>query len=302
MFNHLSPSRGRLAPDLLRTVVAVVAVVASTLLATAPASAVPTPATPAEYAHKAATETGYTELELQAILAQAQMQPRIIELMEKPAEKALTWHQYHSRIVTSDRVAQGKQFMATYAPALAKAEATYGVPKEIIAGIIGMETRFGANKGNYRVLDSLATLSFNYPRRAAFFQKELTAFLSLSQQGQVDPLTLKGSYAGAIGWPQFMPTNINKLGTDFDGDGRIDLYNSPVDAIGSVAKYFAQSGWKSGGIVARPVATARESNLTLEGPNGPTYFYVQHNFKVILRYNRSNLYAMAVLSLSEYLR
>lgn len=261
-----------------------------------------TPRSPAEYARKAASATGYTESELLQILNQAKPQLRIVELMDKPAEKALTWHQYHTRIVTTDRVAQGKQFMYTHAQALAQAEAMYGVPKEIIAAIIGLETRFGANKGNYRVLDSLSTLSFSYPRRAAFFQKELTAFLVLAKQGQVDPLALKGSYAGAIGWPQFMPSNISKLGTDFDQDGRIDLYNSPVDAIGSVAKYFSASGWRTGQSVARPAATAKGSDLTLEGAIGPTYFHLDHNFKVILRYNRSNLYAMAVLSLSEYLR
>lgn len=299
MFCRTSP---RPSPTLVRIAPLLLAVVCASLWPATVQASEPTPRSPAEYAKKAASTTGYTESELLQILNQAKPQLRIVELMDKPAEKALTWHQYHTRIVTTDRVSQGKQFMATYAVPLARAEATYGVPKEIIAAIIGLETRFGANKGNYRVLDSLSTLSFNYPRRAAFFQKELTAFLVLAKQGQVDPLALKGSYAGAIGWPQFMPSNISKLGADFDQDGRIDLYNSPVDAIGSVAKYFAASGWRTGQQVARPAASAKGSDLTLEGAQGPTYFHVEHNFKVILRYNRSNLYAMAVLSLSEYLR
>jgi membrane-bound lytic murein transglycosylase B len=257
-------------------------------------------ATP-EYVTKAAAATGWSEDEVTALLRQAEVQPRILELMDKPAEKAMPWYVYFSRVVSQERIAGGKVFMTTYADTLARAEATYGVPKEIITAIIGVESRYGANRGNFRVLDSLATLSFNYPRRATYFQTELTAFLKLARAGQVDPLTVKGSYAGAIGWGQFMPSNISKLATDFDGDGVIDLYDNPVDAIGSVAKYFSMNGWKTGHSVAAGT-TAEASNLKLDGAEGPEYFKVEHNFNVIKRYNHNNLYAMSVFVLSEQLK
>lgn len=266
------------------------------------ASHAQTPDTPADYVAKAAQATGWTPEEVYSILRQAELQPRILELMDRPAEKAMAWHEYQTRIVSPERIAAGKEFLKTYAAPLARAEKTYGVPKEIIAGIIGLESRYGAIRGQYRVLDSLTTLSFHFPRRAAFFQKELTAFLVLAKAGSVDPLALKGSYAGAIGWPQFMPSNVRKLGVDFDGDGVINLYDSPVDAIGSVAKYFNENGWKAGGQVAHRVKSAKQSNLELEGETGPVLFKTAHNFKVIKRYNRSNLYAMAVYDLSQKLK
>jgi len=260
------------------------------------------PSAALEYISKAARTSGWTEAELMEILGQAQFQPRILELMEKPAERAMPWYVYEARIVDKERIAAGKEFMATHAKALARAQATSGVPKEIIAGIIGLETRYGTNRGSYRVLDSLATLSFHYPRRAAFFQKELTAFLTLARAGDVDLMSLKGSYAGAYGWPQFMPSNVAKLATDFDGDGKIDLYNSPTDAIGSVANYLKENGWKPGKTVVSKRKGSAGSNLELEGEDGPLYFKTEHNFKVIRRYNQSNLYAMAVYKLSQKLK
>lgn len=261
-----------------------------------------TPDAPEAYLARAAQATGWTQEGVYSLLRQAELQPRILELMDKPAEKSLAWYEYQQRIISAERVAAGKAFMQTYAEPLDRAEKMYGVSKYVIAGIIGLESRYGAIRGNYRVLDTLTTLSFHFPRRAAFFQKELTAFLMLAKSGSVDPLTLKGSYAGAIGWPQFMPSNVSKLATDFDGDGSIDLYNSPVDAIGSVAKYFHDNGWKTGGAVVREVASEKASNMTLEGEHGPLFFKTEHNFKVIKRYNRSNLYAMAVYELSRKLK
>lgn len=261
-----------------------------------------TPDTPEEYVARAARATGWTHDEVYSLLRQAEFQPRVLELMNKPAEKSLAWFEYRERIISAERIAAGKAFMETYAGPLARAEKTYGVPKHVIAGIIGLESRYGAIRGHFRVLDTLTTLSFHFPRRAAFFQKELTEFLVLAKSGSVDPLALKGSYAGAIGWPQFMPSNVSKLATDFDGDGIIDLYNSPVDAIGSVAKYFHDNGWKTGGPVVRKAPSEKASNMTLEGEDGPMYFKTEHNFKVIKRYNRSNLYAMAVHELSQKLK
>jgi membrane-bound lytic murein transglycosylase B len=259
------------------------------------------PDTPEQYVARVAQATGWTQEEVYSILRQAELQPRILELMDKPAEKALAWHEYRARILTPERIAAGREFLNTFAEPLARAEKDYGVPKEIIAGIIGLESRYGAIRGNYRVLDTLTTLSFHFPRRAAFFQKELTAFLVLAKSGSVD-LAVKGSYAGAIGWPQFMPTNVSKLATDFDGNGVVDLYNSPVDAIGSVAKYFHDNGWQTGGPVVRAVRSERASDMALDGENGPLFFKTEHNFKVIKRYNRSNLYAMAVYELSRALK
>lgn len=261
-----------------------------------------TPAFTQEYVSAAAASSGYTEQEITALLRQAEVQPRILELMNKPAEKTMTWGTYYSKVITPERVAAGRAFMANYAAELERAEATYGVPKEIISAIIGVETKYGTIKGNYRVLDSLATLGFGYPRRAAFFQKELTAFLALAKHGDVDPLVTKGSYAGALGWPQFMPSNVSKLATDFDGDGKIDLVNSPADAIGSVAKYFKENGWKTGEPVSRALNGEEGSNLKMDGLDGPVYFKTEANFKAIKRYNQSNLYAMAVYLLSEQLR
>lgn len=254
------------------------------------------------YVASAAASTGWSQAEVAAIIGQAQMQPRILEIMNKPAEKSMTWQEYRTRIVSADRIAAGRDFMIQYADPLARAEATYGVPKNVIAAILGIETRYGEKRGNYRVLDSLVTLSFGYPRRAAFFQKELTAFLKLARAGHVDPYTIKGSYAGAIGWPQFMPTSILALATDFDGDGKIDLYNSPVDAIGSVANYFSKNGWRQEGPVLTRLAGAAGSNLTMAPGDDAEFYHTDHNYKVIKRYNHSDMYAIAVFELSQALR
>lgn len=246
--------------------------------------------------------TGWSKDELHSILSQVEYKPRIIELMDKPGE-AMPWYQYKSRVVTPARVSGGLAFMTTYSEALSRAEQTYGVPKEIITAIIGVETSYGANKGGFRVLDALATLGFNYPRRAAFFQKELVDFLALAKHSNVDPLTITGSYAGAIGWPQFMPSSARKLAVDFDGDGKIDLVQSPVDAIGSIAAYFKANGWVSGLSPVEQLTSEAGSNLAMPlATDEKEYFKVSHNFEVIKRYNRSNLYAMSVSLLSEHLR
>lgn len=255
-----------------------------------------------EFVERAAPLTGWSPEEITKLLEQAEYKPRIIELMDKPGE-AMPWFQYKDRIVTKARVDDGLVFINTYKDALTRAEQTYGVPKEIIAAIIGVETRYGTNKGGFRVLDALTTLSFKYPRRASFFQQELVDFINLSKSAHFDPLTITGSYAGAIGWPQFMPSSARKLAVDFDGDGKIDLVESPVDAIGSIGSYFRANGWRTGELAARVLPSADGSNLTLQGANGENeYFDTAYNFEVIKRYNRSNLYAMAVSMLSEQLK
>lgn len=262
--------------------------------------ATPPAATIEEFIHLAAPRTGWTEAELKTILDQAKPQPRIIELMDKPGE-ALLWTVYRERLVTHARVAQGRVFMATYADALKRAERQYGVPPEVIAAIIGVETKYGTIRGSYRVLDALTTLGFNYPRRSAFFQQELIAFLALSKKNNLDPVTTTGSYAGAMGWPQFMPSSAIKLAVDFDGDGVADL-NNPVDAIGSIANYFQVNGWRTGDI-AYTLPNKTGGNLTMPGVAGAVeYYHILENFNVIKRYNHSNLYALAVTLLSVNLR
>jgi membrane-bound lytic murein transglycosylase B len=254
-----------------------------------------------DFIRTAAPQTGWTASELEAIFAQAKMQPRIIELMDKPGE-AMPWYVYRERLVTPDRIAKGIAFMETYSEPLRRAQKQYGVPPEIITAIIGVESKYGAIRGSYRVLDSLTTLSFNYPRRAAFFQKELLSYLIMTKNNHLDPITTTGSYAGAIGWPQFMPSSILKLAVDFDGDGVIDLNNNPVDAIGSVAHYFQANGWEKGGI-STTLPSAVGSNLDMQDADGiKEYYHVMNNFNVIKRYNHSNLYAMAVTLLSVKLK
>ena len=223
------------------------------------------------------------------------------------------------------------------AEALARAEQEYGVPAQVIVSIIGVETFYGRNTGNYRVIDALSTLGFDYPPRAEFFRKELREFLLLAREEQVDPLSLKGSYAGAMGLPQFMPSSFRAYAVDFDGDGHINIWSNPDDAIGSVASYFKRHGWVAGEPVViradvtgdradegltqgiEPVKTVGElralgwsshdalrddmpvTAFRLEGENGPEYWMGLKNFYAITRYNRSVMYAMAVHQLSDLL-
>ena len=211
----------------------------------------------------------------------------------------------------------------------------------MIVGILGVETRFGAGKGNFRVLDTLASLAFDYPPRASYFRKELKSFLILAKNEKLDPLSIYGSYAGAMGYPQFMPSSWRNLAVDFDEDNRIDLINNPIDAIGSVANYFMANGWKSGAPVAERAritadtydeatsgdlksastlgdlaarglaprdsdkaqdAATPASGLRLQGENGAEFWIAYDNFYVITRYNRSLMYAMAVTQLGNAIK
>ncbi len=185
-------------------------------------------------------------------LGQALFIPTVQRLM-RPATQGFVknWRVYRSRFIDTVRIQAGVRFWRAHEAALQKAEAEYGVPAEIIVGIIGVETIYGRDMGNFRIMDALATLSFDFPKtdkrdRTPFFRDELEQFLSLSNRTNVDPLQPRGSYAGAMGYGQFMPSSWVKYAIDFDGDGKVDLFNSPVDAIGSVANYFKAFGWKSG--------------------------------------------------------
>ena len=260
---------------------------------------------------------------------------------------AKNWRAYRERFIESRRIDTGTEFWQTYESALTRAEQTYGVPAEMIVGIIGVETFYGQNMGNYRVLDALTTLTLNFPaahpraaERQAFFKSELGHFLAQAHsQGNA---SATGSFAGAMGWPQFMPSSVAKFAVDFDGDGRIDLRNSPVDAIGSVANYFKAFGWQTGMPTHYPVGfdetrldkptllapdilpSFSVSNFTAKGAvldeqaqkhNGPlalvelfngeespSYVAGTENFYVVTRYNWSSYYALAVIELGQAIK
>ncbi len=188
------------------------------------------------------------------ILAQAQSLPRVQQLMRPaPTETAKNWVAYRARFIEPVRLKAGLDFWQANRRWLDKAEAATGVPASLIVGVLGVETLYGRHMGGFRVIDALATLAFDFPpehprasARSAYFLGELEQFLSLTQRTGQDPLTMRGSYAGAMGLPQFMPSSLASYAVDFDGDGRIDLFRSPADAIGSVANYFQAFGWKPG--------------------------------------------------------
>jgi membrane-bound lytic murein transglycosylase B len=257
----------------------------------------------------------------------------VLEKIAKPAE-AKGWKDYRAIFIKPERIAAGVEFWQRNEAALAQAEEKYGVDRAVILGILGVETRYGFRTGEDRVLDALATLAFDYPRRASFFKKELEEFLLLCREQGFDPLAIKGSYAGAMGLGQFMPSSYRALAVDEDGDGKKNLW-SEVDAIGSVANYFAKSAWKKGAAVVVQadaegagsdaflgkgikttllLAELRKAGLTpreqveaatkvslhkMEGEAGAEYWLGLHNFWVISRYNNSALYALAVHQLSQ---
>lgn len=285
-----------------------------------------------------AARHGFNAAQLRATFSRAQAQPSIIAAMSRPAE-AKPWYAYREIFINPKRIQGGVQFWRTHAAALAKAEQVYGVPPQIVVAIIGVETQYGGNMGKYQVLEALSTLAFGYPRRAAYFRKELENYLLLTRAEGIDPLSLRGSYAGAMGLGQFMPSSFLAYAVDFDGDGHRDLWRNPTDAIGSVAHYFKKNGWRSGQPVAIPasVSGARYSALVSErlnppkhsiaslrsqgvtprgsvsdaqaamllefaGRTGPEYWLGFDNFYAITRYNRSQLYALAVYQLSQAIR
>ncbi|AYR23084.1 lytic murein transglycosylase B [Herbaspirillum rubrisubalbicans] len=282
--------------------------------------------------------------DLNALFAQTRYVDTAIQLIKPaPSNKPKNWTAYRARFVEPVRINAGVDFWNTYGVALARAEAQYGVPMEIIVGIIGVETVYGRNTGNFRVMDVLTTLAFDYPNtpnreaRMAFFRGELENTLLLAREAGIDPMSLRGSYAGAIGWPQFMPGSIREYAVDFDGDGKIDLRNSPVDAIGSVAHYLAVHGWQRGEPVAFPVSVSADNRqwenmlnqgleakysadelhaagistpplpagmrfglVDLQNGTGPTeYWIATNNFYAITQYNRSYFYAMSVADLGH---
>ncbi|NEX60601.1 lytic murein transglycosylase B [Noviherbaspirillum galbum] len=222
----------------------------------------------ADFIDEMVEKHGFDRAALEATFKKTRYIDSAVQLVKPaPPGKPKNWRAYRSRFVEPIRINAGVAFWDKYADALARAEQTYGVPAEIIVGIIGVETIYGRNTGNFRVLDALTTLAFDYPdtpnrdARMSFFRGEVENTLLFAREANLDPFSLLGSYAGAIGWPQFMPGSIRKFAVDFDGDGRVDLRGSPVDAIGSVANFLVQHGWKSGEPVAFPVTVARDETM-----------------------------------------
>jgi len=282
---------------------------------------------------------GFVRKELRRVFGNAQFQPAIIKAMEQPAETALaSWQAYRAIFLSPQRIEAGLAFWIRHDIPLERAAVEFGVPKEIIVGIIGVETTYGRNVGTYRVIDALATLAFDYPKRAQFFRGELENYLILSRDAGINPLRVKGSYAGAIGIPQFMPGSYRRFAVDYDGDGHSNLATSYADAIGSIGNFLKAHGWVRGEPVAvaadaigegwralaqAGVAPSRRAGdlaglgvtpavplppetrcalIELETPGQPSEFRVTlQNFFVLTRYNRSHLYAAAVLDLASEL-
>jgi membrane-bound lytic murein transglycosylase B len=286
------------------------------------------------FAQRMAEQHGFDASKVVALLGEANRQQSILDAIARPAEKSKPWYQYRDIFLDDQRINGGVTFWQQHQEALLRAEETFGVSPEIIVAIIGVETRYGAVTGNYRVLDALATLGFDYPPRAAFFNRELEQFLLLTREQQQNPRLLKGSYAGAMGYGQFMPSSYRAYATDFDGDQTIDIWSNPVDAIGSVGNYFKVHGWQAGAAVMIPAqvggdydprllnqvkkpqlgltqlsragfnaAYADQSQkaipLSFESRQGQEFWLGFQNFYVITRYNRSPLYARAVWELSR---
>lgn len=208
------------------------------------------------------TQNIYSRAELDAIFKDVEIQQSVLDAMMNPAEYRLTWGKYRKIFLDEERIQQGVEFWQEHADTLARAEKEYGVPASVIVAIIGVETKFGRIVGKHKVLDSLTTLSVGYPRRSKFFTKELKEFLLLAKENNLDPHAIVGSYAGAVGYPQFISSSYRNYAVDFSGDGVTDLMSQPVDAIGSVANYLERNGWQPGGAitsvahqtVAEPVA------------------------------------------------
>jgi membrane-bound lytic murein transglycosylase B len=293
-------------------------------------------------------DNGFDRAALEATLRQVRYVESAIQLMKPaPPGRPKNWQAYRARFVEPVRIDAGVAFWNQNAEALARAEEQFGVPAEIIVGIIGVETVYGRNTGNFRVMDAITTLAFAYPdtptrvTRMAYFRTELENTLLYARDAGINPFSLLGSYAGAIGWPQFMPGSIRQYALDFDGDGKIDLRNSPVDAIGSVANFLRLHGWRSGDPVVFPASVAQDNTnwtnflgqgleakanldelkaagivpgveppadlpyglVDLQNGTEPTEYWLgTNNFFAITQYNRSFFYAMSVIDLGRAVR
>ena len=293
----------------------------------------------ASFIEEMSQQHGFDAKSLAATLNQAEVKQAILDAIARPAEKRLTWTKYRNIFIKPARISGGVEFLKANQKALDDAYDKYGVPPEVITAIIGVETLYGKHTGGYRVLDALTTLGFYYPPRSKFFRSELSHFLQLSREEEVDPTEPTGSYAGAMGKPQFIPSSYRHYAIDFDNDGKRDIWNNNVDVIGSVANYFSRHGWRKDQPVTMParqvnvdmhdefinagmkpsimLGKLKDAGIQYDGDyntaqkvslveltldEGEEYWVGLHNFYVITRYNHSNMYAMAVYQLSQEIK
>ena len=291
----------------------------------------------ADFVERAAAEHGLDADMLTALIAEGEYKQSIIDAITRPAE-GKPWHEYRQIFLTDTRIRQGVEFWQANTALVDAVAAKFGVPPEVFLAIMGVETSYGRITGSYRVLDALVTLGFYYPRRAEFFSSELAEFVRLSREEQIPVREITGSYAGAMGLGQFIPSSYRAYAVDFDDDGRRDLWASLPDAVASVANYLHVHRWQPGSGIVMPVELQADADiashvdklkpelsiaewrskgviinsgidaeqsaalLKLDGADGPEYWLGLQNFYVITRYNRSPLYAMAVTQLSQALR
>jgi membrane-bound lytic murein transglycosylase B len=304
------------------------------LLSSQPAFAAQLPGIP-QFIDEMVERHHFKRADLERVFRRAERRPDVIEAIEKPATLK-PWAEYRANFVNPQRIKDGLKFWKKNETYLNRAQRQFGVPAEYIVAIIGVETMYGKQTGRFRTLDALTTLAFDFPRRAPYFRAELEQYLLLASEQDFNLLAINSSYAGALGIPQFMPSNYRKYALDYNGNGQVDILHEPADAIGSVANYFKHYGWRNGEpvasrvrvaesdklgdlLVARPVkgwttdagVTLDEKtggilppawllDLTLE--NGKEYWLAFENFDVIMRYNISSYYAMSVHQLAEALR
>ena len=284
-------------------------------------------------------EHNFEKPALEDLFSKVKLLDYVLEAISRPAEKSKEWHEYRKIFVTPERISKGVTFWQENRDLLLDVEREYGVSREMIVAIIGVETYYGKHKGKYRVIDSLATLAFNYPKRAKFFRNELKQFLLFTRELKMDPFSRMGSYAGAMGMPQFMPSSFQSYAVDFDKDGKINIWDHKPDIFGSIANYFKHHGWQTG----EPVATATwikkgasldghlekglkptisladltssgvqlkrnidgnplSSLLAYKQEKSVDHWVIFQNFYTITRYNHSPLYGMAVYQLSEAIK
>lgn len=289
------------------------------------------------FIHAMVHKHGFKRQELTQIFRDVQPRARVLEVIKAPTT-AKPWHKFRAIIMTRERIDGGVKFWSSHEKILERASADYGIPQEIIVATIGVESLCGHHIGGFRVIDALTTLAFQYPPRAEFFRVELEELILLTRETGLDPLRIRGSYAGAIGIPQFMPSSYRKYAKDFDGDGKPDLVNSVPDAVLSIANYYRSFGWRAGEIVAaratieaagatgvnsdaikphisvadlerkgiKPLTpvpgTMLAAPFAVESKGSKEYWLGLNNFYVITRYNRSINYALAVHELAEELR
>lgn len=275
---------------------------------------------------------------LESVFAEVEVKDSILKAIARPAERAKPWYEYRQIFIQDRRIRGGVIFWQQHHEALAEAEKRYGVPAEIIVSILGVETNYGGNVGGFRVIDALSTLAFQYPPRSKFFRSELENFLILTREEDMSQLDPVGSYAGAMGLGQFMPSSYRHYAVDFDDDGKRDIWENPEDAIGSIANYLAEHGWQPGEPMVHPALTEDEIDesvldgglkpsfsrdqlvtagfdadsmpegddelavIALTQRDGEEYWLGRQNYYAITRYNHSRMYAMAVIQLAEAIR